>query len=403
MQRVIGQDRVFVFARAVANADVAEIKAQIKYFAVTPLPLSSLTWGLSHSKLSDCTLLHVAALTNNAELGAFVLGLTKENAQGARKKQSAAHLKVVTSKQSSDGSALPSLDQGLLPQLRFVHNLDVNAAASDGTRALHWAARAGHTEFGRMLLKHKANAHCVDCFGTTALHVAAFHNRVEFVKMLLREVDDSYAAATTFAPSTTAPNYSCPNRGSTPLHFACSSVRGNNDVVQELLAHPLCDPSVKDANGRVPLEIAQRNLEAEQLHVTNSLQVLEVEQAKLTASKKRLAGTKERLKEAQRDKKGEDDPRVVECEQEVDAAAADVKQGEQDLKRLKARIDDGKTNIAKLKGVIAVIINRTLVLERSQDRREMKYQTLFEQVGLSPAKLPGVLVVYVLCVCVLWH
>ena len=65
----------------------------------------------------------------------------------------------------------------------------------------------------------------------------------------------------------------------------------------------------------------------------------------------------------------------------MDEGAADVKRGTTLVKRIKQRIDDGKDNIVKMKAVVALLVNKTLALERLRERQEMKYQTLFEQVS----------------------
>ena len=67
--------------------------------------------------------------------------------------------------------------------------------------------------------------------------------------------------------------------------------------------------------------------------------------------------------------------------EEVDEGVADVKNGSLFVQQLKQKIDTGKDGIVKMKAVIAQVVNKTLSLERQQERQDMKYQTLFEQVS----------------------
>ena len=296
LQRVLSQDRVFVFANALARGDAEEVRAQVRYFSSAPVKrgLSGLTWGLSHERLSGgCSPLHVAALTDNVELGSFLIDLAeslergsadallekKSEATAGLAKSSFRNLKTDTTavgssqaRSHADGRACSSMTQqslsqpqSLLATLDFLRRIGVNAPAHDGSRAIHWAARAGHIKFGRLLLDRGANAHAVDCRGATALHVAAFHDRAAFAKMLLDQAPGAFPACTVNCPSTTTPQYSCANRGSTPLHYACGNPTGCADVVPILLAHPLADTEIRDNAGRLALDIVQGNLEREQV------------------------------------------------------------------------------------------------------------------------------------------
>ena len=118
--------------------------------------------------------------------------------------------------------------------------------------------------------------------------------------------------------------------------------------------------------------------------VSRALKQLKDEEAKLKASKARVEGSNKRLKELQRAHGSSGGARAEEllreATEEVDEGVTDVKQGNLIVQQLKQKIDRGKDGIVKMKAVIAQVVNKTLSLERQQERQDMKYQTLFEQV-----------------------
>lgn len=64
----------------------------------------------------------------------------------------------------------------------------IEAAVSDGMRALHLAARGGHTGCIQQLLRAGADSEAVDNRGRTALHLAAHHAHASCVQQLLRHL-----------------------------------------------------------------------------------------------------------------------------------------------------------------------------------------------------------------------
>jgi len=73
---------------------------------------------------------------------------------------------------------------------------DVNAAASDGTTALHWAAHWNDVEMVRLLLKAGANPSAVNRFGASPLSEAAALGNAALVEALLNAGADAKALTT---------------------------------------------------------------------------------------------------------------------------------------------------------------------------------------------------------------
>src|SRR5207253_1506577 len=61
----------------------------------------------------------------------------------------------------------------------------VNAADSDGTRALHWAIRADEVQIASLLLKAGADPNAENRLGVTPLYLAAQNGSAEIIKSLL--------------------------------------------------------------------------------------------------------------------------------------------------------------------------------------------------------------------------
>ncbi len=70
---------------------------------------------------------------------------------------------------------------------------DVNAAAADGTTALHWAARADRLETVRVLLAAGANASAEDRYGVTPLQLAAMNGNAEMIELFVAGGADAAA------------------------------------------------------------------------------------------------------------------------------------------------------------------------------------------------------------------
>lgn len=172
VQRVISQDKVFLLFRAFAQGNLPVLQNMIKYFTTTTMPRSSLSWGLSIRRLSTCTPLHVAALTDNKDLGKYILDLAASQSEKIQKPMlsSVSNLQISTTRTKAGKEH----DTTLLRQL--FTNINVDTPAADGTRPLHWAARLGRENFTTFLIERKANVHAFDNFGASALHVVCAHS-----------------------------------------------------------------------------------------------------------------------------------------------------------------------------------------------------------------------------------
>ena len=132
------------------------------------------------------------------------------------------------------------------------------------------ACRAGaHEAVAKMLTHKKADVNRPDKrFGATGLYYACQRGRLGVVKALLQdsELDVNSVAACTGASGFVTADYLFPSRfHPTPLHVACA--RGNLELVELLLQHPLIDANLV-ANNMTPLQAAINN---GQVHVVRYL------------------------------------------------------------------------------------------------------------------------------------
>jgi len=112
---------------------------------------------------------------------------------------------------------------------------DPSARDSAGYTALHYAARAGHTNICKILLKAGAAVNATTGGGTTALHRAAYKGHKGVVEVLL-----GAGADPTLQDSD----------GMNAAHKAAQG--GRKDMLEMILdQYPQCD--VKDKRGRLPV------------------------------------------------------------------------------------------------------------------------------------------------------
>ena len=104
----------------------------------------------------------------------------------------------------------------------------VNQKDTNGTTALHWAAREGHLAIARLLLIKGANINMKDHRNKTALHNAATSGNEELVQLLLKKGADVNAGN---------------NNNWTALHFAAAS---GHEGIFRLLIEMGADINMKD-------------------------------------------------------------------------------------------------------------------------------------------------------------
>ncbi|KAK7484865.1 hypothetical protein BaRGS_00023908 [Batillaria attramentaria] len=116
---------------------------------------------------------------------------------------------------------------------------DVNATDKSGYTALHYAARSGHIQVCRLLLRHGANVNATTNTGhATPLQRAAYMGHQSVVQLLLQHKADPLAVDTD---------------GMTALHKAVE--RGHEDTVKLLLTSSPALKDVQDVKGRIPADM----------------------------------------------------------------------------------------------------------------------------------------------------
>jgi cytohesin len=110
-----------------------------------------------------------------------------------------------------------------------------------GLTALHYAAREGHADAIKALLAKGASVNAVDKVGETALHMAAREGHLKAAEALIAGKANINAAGGTDK--------------NTPLHEAVEG--GEVELVKLLLAHK-ADPNAKNEDGETPYDLAKR-------------------------------------------------------------------------------------------------------------------------------------------------
>ncbi|XP_052902367.1 ankyrin repeat domain-containing protein 27-like [Anopheles moucheti] len=138
-------------------------------------------------------------------------------------------------------SAKPPPEESVPHKVR----VDLNAVNGEGYTALHVAAMHGNVEMVRVLLEHKVNPTIRLKSGATALHLATRERRLRIVRMLLSRC--AIADIVDLKDS----------RGDTPLHYA---VEQNNLQLVQMLLEADADRSIRNLQGKRPIDIAKNNL-----------------------------------------------------------------------------------------------------------------------------------------------
>ncbi len=98
---------------------------------------------------------------------------------------------------------------------------DVNAPQTDGTTALHWAARWNNPEMADLLIRAGANVKAQNRFGATPLLLACMNGSAPVIEKLLKAGED--------------PNAVISEKGDTVLMVAART--GKVDALKALLDH----------------------------------------------------------------------------------------------------------------------------------------------------------------------
>ena len=123
---------------------------------------------------------------------------------------------------------------------------EVNMSGSEyGARPLHYTCgRSGaNTKLAKLLLDHGANVNATDFHQYTVLNIAAYHKHADLVKVLLDHGADVHLRN---------------DRGSTPLHLACTNSYATTDIVRFLLMAG-ADVHSTDIFAETPLHVATRS------------------------------------------------------------------------------------------------------------------------------------------------
>eukprot|EP01112_Ceratiomyxa_fruticulosa_P014571 TRINITY_DN4189_c0_g3_i1.p1 TRINITY_DN4189_c0_g3~~TRINITY_DN4189_c0_g3_i1.p1 ORF type:complete len:481 (-),score=105.34 TRINITY_DN4189_c0_g3_i1:104-1546(-) len=118
----------------------------------------------------------------------------------------------------------------------------VNCTDAGRRTALHYAAWDGHIRALEFLLEKGANIDLVERSGRTPIAMATAGKKKDAVKFLAKNKANL--------------NISDTHQKLTPLHVACKE--GSADIVKVLLKYN-ADPSLKNAKGLTPMEVAREN------------------------------------------------------------------------------------------------------------------------------------------------
>ncbi len=141
--------------------------------------------------------------------------------------------------------AIEANDVARVKSLLKDEGLDLNVIDRDGNRALHVAARNGHSKIVKLLLQDKkVKPNVTDWDGKTALYIAAENGRTKIVDILLKDERlylNSYSV----------------DGGDTALHVAVKE--GHIKIVKLLLDDVRLDPNLCDRFHRRALHLAAEN------------------------------------------------------------------------------------------------------------------------------------------------
>jgi len=141
----------------------------------------------------------------------------------------------------------------------LLKKVDVNAAQTDGTTALHWAVRADDLETADLLLRAGANVSAANREGVMPMQLAATNGSAAMIERLIKAGAD--------------PNASLSKFHDTALMFAART--GKADAIKVLVDNGAQVNAVETWGGTTPLmwAVSERNLDAVKLFVANKVDV----------------------------------------------------------------------------------------------------------------------------------
>ncbi|CAJ0964118.1 unnamed protein product, partial [Mesorhabditis belari] len=186
-------------------------------------------------------LLHTAVKANDLESVLFLLGTEMDASQPT----------ADTSRRTAIHLAVEYANNEMILRNLLLTGCNVNGRCSEGSIALHTAARCGRAAHAMILLENNADPSIQDNKGNTAIHIALSNGASEVAKALLSNNNADLRITN--------------KKGLTPLHMCASTCGALAVETCEMLLNTLAngapevsqqDIDVLDANGNTPLLLA---------------------------------------------------------------------------------------------------------------------------------------------------
>ena len=198
---------------------------QVKDVDVQPMIKSNVNF----QNTAGNTLLHIAVLKGNVELGNVLLATSKCDVNIINR-EGQTPLDIAIKRQGN-----MQLRNNLICMLLKQQNECCNTV-------LHHAAIKGYVDICKLCLTRKywCDPNLKNSDGSTPLHLAVFHNRIEIAQIL--------AANKHCSPNVTD------RLGNTPLHVAV--LKGSTELISIVMSNKQCDLNLPNNDGKIPLYIA---------------------------------------------------------------------------------------------------------------------------------------------------